>query len=107
MLRPLDAKNWHAVRYLAGRAIPSLAHWWHPTRSGSFHEGSSPAWQRPLSRWLGIGHKMCWGLFFGDELMGVLDADVLAFNEHRLDILLHADLRAAWSGSLSMNQMSP
>jgi len=99
-LRPLNAKDWHAVRYLAGRAIPGLARWWHPTRSGSFREGGSPAWQRPLSRWLGIGHKMRWGLFFGDELLGVLDADVLAFNEHRLDILLHPDLRAAWSEPL-------
>ncbi len=100
VLRPLGDDDWHAVRYLINRAAPSEARWWHPARVGSFRSGSSPAWQRPLSRWLGIGHKMRWGLFFGDELMGVVDADVLAYNEHRIDILLYPDLRADWSAPL-------
>ena len=99
-LRPLSDDDWHAVRYLINRAAPSIARWWHPTRSGSFRSGSSSGWQRPLSRWLGIGHKVRWGLFFGDDLMGVLDVDVLAYNEHRLDILLHPELRAEWSAPL-------
>lgn len=99
-LRALGDEDWHAVRYLINRAAPSEARWWHPTRSCGFRSGSSPSWQRPLSRWLGVGHKMRWGLFFGDELMGVLDADVLVYNEHRIDILLHPDLRAEWSAPL-------
>jgi len=99
-LRALSDDDWHAVRYLLNRAAPSEARWWRPARVGNFRSGSSPGWQRPLSRWLGVGHKMRWGLFFGDELMGVLDADVLVYNEHRIDILLHPELRAAWSAPL-------
>ncbi len=99
-LRPLSNDNWHAVRYLLNRAMPADARWWHPTRSSGFREGSSPGLQRRLSRWLGVGHKMRWGLFFGDELMGVLDVDVLAYNEHRVDLLLHPELRAEWSAPL-------
>ncbi len=99
-LRPLRDDDWHAVRYLINRAIPGDARWWHPARIGGFRSGSSPRWQRPLSRWLGVGHKMRWGLFFGDELMGVLDADVLVYDEHRVDVLLHPDLREQWSAPL-------
>ena len=99
-LRPLTDKDWNAVRYLANRAIPADARWWHPTRSANFREASSPRLQRALSRWIGIGHKLRLGLFFGDELMGVVDADVLVFDEHRVDILLHPDLRSEWARPL-------
>ena len=92
-LRPLTDNDWHAVRYLISRAVPSEARWWHPHRTAGFRAGSSPGWQRLLSRWLGVGHKMRWGLFMGEELMGVLDVEVLAFNEHRVDLLLHPDVR--------------
>jgi len=99
-LRPLTDKDWNAVRYLASRAIPSDARWWHPTRSANFRSGSSHQLQRKLSRWIGMGHKMRWGLFFGEELMGVVDVDVLVFNEHRIDILLHPELRTEWTAPL-------
>jgi ribosomal protein S18 acetylase RimI-like enzyme len=99
-LRLLSNDDWHAVRYLINRAMPVDARWWHPTRASGFREGSSPRLQRRLSRWLGVGHKIRWGLFFGEELMGVLDVDVLVFNEHRVDILLHPEVRAEWSAPL-------
>ena len=99
-LRLLGNDDWHAVRYLIGQALPADARWWRPTRSSGFREGSSPLLQRKLSRWLGIGHKIRWGLFVGETLMGVLDAEVLIFNEHRIDILLHPELRPEWTAPL-------
>ena len=100
VLRPLGDRDWQAVRYLASRAMPSEARWWHATRSADFREASSPAIQRHLTRWLGIGHKLRWGLFFDDELTGVVDVDALVFDEHRIDILLFPDLRARWTAPL-------
>ncbi len=99
-LRLLGSDDWHAVRYLISRAMPADARWWHPSRVSRFREGSSASLQRRLSRWLGVGHKVRWGLFIGEELMGVLDADVLVFNEHRVDILLHPELREEWTTPL-------
>ncbi len=99
-LRPLYDEDWRAVRRLLEQAMPQAARWWHGDRTPAFRSGSSPSWQRKLTRWLGIGHKMRWGVFFGRELMGVLDVDVLAFGEHRMDILLHPLIREAWSGPL-------
>ena len=99
-LRILGNEDWHVVRYLANRAMPSVARWWHPARTTGFRAGSSSGLQRRMSRWLGMGHRIRWGLFFDEEPMGVVDVDVLTFNEHRVDILLHPDLRAEWSAPL-------
>ncbi len=99
-LRTLDNQDWQDVRRLLSLALPQEARWWLPTRSAGFRNNSSPGFQRRLSRWLRWGHKIRWGLFFGAELMGVLDVDVLTYNEHRIDILLHPDLREAWSRPL-------
>lgn len=99
-LRPLSDDDWQLVRYLLSQALPESARWWLPTRSAGFRHNSSSGIQRQLSRWFGIGHKMRWGLFFGSDLMGVVDIDVLAYNEHRIDILLHPELRSAWSKPL-------
>lgn len=99
-LRPLGDEDWQDVRYLLNRALPQAARWWLPTRAAGFRRSASSGIQRRLSRWLGVGHKMRWGLFFDEELMGVLDVDVLAYNEHRIDILLHPGLRAGWSRPL-------
>ncbi len=99
-LRVLSNDDWHAVRYLISRGMPADARWWHPARASGFRTGSSPSFQRRLSRWLGMGHKVRWGLFVGEELAGVLDVDVLVFNEHRVDILLRPDLCKDWTAPL-------
>jgi len=104
-LRPLDSSDWHAVRYLINRAMPADARWWAPDRARAFREGSSPGWQRALTRWLGVGHKRRWGLFDAEELVGVLDVDVLANYNHHIDLLLHPDLRPTWSQPLLLHAL--
>ena len=99
-LRILGNEDWHGVRHLISRAIPADARWWHPTRVTGFRESSSWSLQRHLSRWIGMRHRLRWGLFFGEELMGVVDVDALVYNEHKVDILLHPELRAEWSAPL-------
>ncbi|HID33028.1 MAG TPA: GNAT family N-acetyltransferase [Anaerolineae bacterium] len=99
-LRPLDDGDWQDVRYLLNRALPQAARWWLPTRAAGFRRNTSSGIRRRLSRWFGVGHKMRWGLFFDAELMGVLDVDVLVYNEHRIDLLLHPGLREGWSKPL-------
>ncbi len=99
-LRLLSDEDWRHVRHLSSRALPELARWWLPTRSAGFRNSSSSGIQRRLSRLLRVGHKVRWGLFLGSELAGVVDVDVLTYNEHRIDILLHPDLREAWSRPL-------
>jgi ribosomal protein S18 acetylase RimI-like enzyme len=104
-LRMLCDDDWHAVRYLINRVVPAEARWWAPHRSRYFHEGSSPGWQRALSRWLSLRHKVRWGVFAGEEIMGVLDVDVMQNNGHRIDLLLHPALRQAWSAPLLMHAL--
>ncbi len=99
-LRLLTDDDWNTVRYLISRAMPTEARWWHPARSPHFRSASSHTMQRKLSRWLGLGHKLRWGLFINEELTGVVDVDVLVYNEHRIDILLLPDLRAQWTAPL-------
>jgi len=99
-LRPLRDGSWQDVRALARHAIPNNARWWHPTRSASFRSASSPLLQRKLSRWLEIEHKLRWGLFIEGNLMGVVDMDVLLYDEHRIDILLMPELRELWTAPL-------
>ena len=99
-LRPLGSGDATSLRVLLRRALPPAARWWHPNRGPGFREGSSPGVQRSLSRWLNVGHRMRWGLYEGDVLRGVLDADVFLYNEHRVDLLLDPELREAWSEPL-------
>ena len=99
-LRMLTDEDWQAIRALLSRAMPERARWWLPTRSAGFRQNSSFFIHRQLSRLLRVGHKMRWGLFFGDTLKGIIDAEVLTYNEHRIDILLEPQLRQAWSQPL-------
>jgi len=100
ILRPLGNDDWQSIRKLIKHAIPSEARWWHATRSANFRNSSSSLLQRKIGKWFGIGHKMRWGLFIEQGLVGVVDADVLLYNEHRIDILLMPELRAKWTRPL-------
>ncbi len=99
-LRPLKDGDWPLVRALLHQALPEEARWWNPTRGPGFRRGSSSGLQRRLARWLGVGHKIRWGAFREDTLLGVLDVDVLVYDEHRVDLVLHPEVEERWSRPL-------
>lgn len=99
-LRPLYDTDWKAIEHLLHRAVPELSRWWHPRRNNSYRQGSDALLNRYLGQLMGRGHRTRLGLWLGNDLMGILDADTRPRREHHLDLLLHPDLRGGWERPL-------
>ena len=90
-------RDWPAVQYLLSQALPGLPRWWNPIRSKNFRRNSDPALVLRWGHRLGLPQRQRLGLRRGSDLLGVLDVWANPRDEQRLDILLHPDVREAWT----------
>lgn len=96
-LRPLAALPLQALQILCRQSIPEAARWWQPRSSVRFQQPHDTGFMLKLKSSLGWQHRRRWGLYRGDRLDGVLEVRVAPAATHHIDLLLHPDLRPAWT----------
>lgn len=109
-VRPLVQPEFQHLRSLVQEGVPNLARWWQPQgRKGIYHTGDSKI-ILALKRMMGWSQRRRWGVYVGSHLGGILDVEIAPNRTHHIDILLHPDLRAAWTRPLltfGLRQLRP
>jgi ribosomal protein S18 acetylase RimI-like enzyme len=99
-IRLLTDADHAAVHFLIHQATPDPARWWQTRRHRESDYGSDGPLVSAWGRLTGQGYRRRLGLFLAGELMGMVDADVRPRRDHRLDLLVHPQVRGQWEALL-------